>query len=239
MDTQSSPIRLLVVEDDNLICTLVIEYFRSKEYTITTVSDVETATQYLSQPPGYDVVLLDLTLRGKDGFALLEDVDWQKTETALLVVSARDGLEDRLRAFRLGADDYLIKPFALEELEARIKAVHRRQQVPASQSAHLFNLNGLTINFAANTCYVNEQQISLTALEFNILKYLVQNRGRVVPREELREEVWGNEEDVALRTIDRHVAKIRGKLEPDSMTPTYLQTIYGKGYQFACAEYAE
>lgn len=234
-----NPIRLLVVEDDNLICTLVIDYFRSKEYTVTTVSDVQTASQYLSQPPGYDVVLLDLTLRGKDGFALLEEVDWRQTETALLVVSARDGLEDRLRAFRLGADDYLIKPFALEELEARIKAVHRRHEVPTSDSAHVFNLNGLTINFAANTCYVNDQRISLTSLEFEILKYLVQNRGRVVPREELRKEVWSDPEDVALRTIDRHVAKIRRKLEPDSMTPTYLQTIYGKGYQFAAAEFVE
>lgn len=234
-----NPIRLLVVEDDNLICTLVIDYFRSKEYTVTTVSDVETASQYLSQPPGYDVVLLDLTLRGKDGFALLEDVDWRQTETALLVVSARDGLEDRLRAFRLGADDYLIKPFALEELEARIKAVHRRRQVPSAESSHVFDLNGLTINFAANTCYVNDQRISLTSLEFEILKYLAQNRGRVVPREELRKEVWSTPEDVALRTIDRHVAKIRRKLEPDSMTPTYLQTIYGKGYQFAAAEFAE
>lgn len=235
----NNPIRLLVVEDDNLICTLVIDYFRSKEYTVTTVSDVETASKYLSQPPGYDVVLLDLTLRGKDGFALLEEVEWRQTETALLVVSARDGLEDRLRAFRLGADDYLIKPFALEELEARIKAVHRRHQVPSSESSHVFNLNGLTLNFAANTCYVNDQRVSLTSLEFKILKYLVQNRGRVVPREELRKEVWSNPEDVALRTIDRHMAKIRRKLEPDSMAPTYLQTIYGKGYQFAAAEFAE
>lgn len=234
-----NPIRLLVVEDDNLICTLVIDYFRSKEYTVTTVSDVATANQYLSQPPGYDVVLLDLTLRGKDGFALLEEIDWRQTETALLVVSARDGLEDRLRAFRLGADDYLIKPFALEELEARIKAVHRRHEVPPSESSHVFNLNGLTVNFAANTCYVDDQRVSLTSLEFEILKYLVQNRGRVVPREELREEVWSSPEDVALRTIDRHVAKIRRKLEPDSMTPTFLQTIYGKGYQFAAAEFAE
>lgn len=237
MDTQT-PIRLLVVEDDNLICSLVVEHFRSKNYSVTTVSDVETATQYLSQPRGYDVVLLDLTLRGKDGFTLLEDVEWRQIDTALLVVSARDGLEDRLRAFRLGADDYLIKPFALEELEARIKAVHRRNGVSSPQSSHIYNIDDLTINFAANTCFLGDKRIPLTALEFKILKYLVEHRGRVVPREELRKAIWDRSDAVALRTIDRHVAKIRGKLEPDSMTPTYLQTIYGKGYQFACAEYA-
>lgn len=236
--TPQSPIRLLIVEDNETISTGLLEYFRSAHYTTTTVGDAETALRYLSQPPGYDIVLLDVMLPGKDGFELLEEAQKLPIDASFLIVSGRNNLEDRLRGFSLGAEDYIVKPFEMEELKARVEAVLCRRLAPASYGSHMYTLDDLTINFASNTCFRDGRRVPLTSLEFEILEYLVENRGCVVPREELRDAVWDDRDSISLRTIDRHVAKIREKLEPDPQMPTYLQTVYGKGYEFACAEYA-
>lgn len=238
--TSQSPIRLLIVEGNECSSTSLLEYFRSEQYTTTTVGDADSALRYLSTPPGYDVVLLDVALPGKSGFDLMEEVRRLPIDASFLLITDRDRLEDKLRGFSLGADDYIVKPFALEELKARVEAVLCRRLTPASASngTHMYTLDDLTINFASNTCFRQGQRVPLTSLEFEILEYLVENRGRVVPREELRDAVWADRNGICLRTIDRHVAKIREKLEQNSEMPAYLQTVYGKGYEFACAEYA-
>jgi DNA-binding response OmpR family regulator len=238
--TPQSPIRLLIVGDDEATSTGLLEYFRSPTYTTTTVSDADTALRYLVQPPGYDIVLLDMTLPGRSGFDLLADAARHSIKASFLLLSDRDCLEDKLRGFRLGADDYVVKPCAMEEIEARVAAVlgRRRSGASSSNGTHVHVLDDLTINVAANTCVREGRRIPLTSLEFDILSYLVEHRGRVVPREELRDAVWDDRDGICLRTIDRHVAKIREKLEHDPDMPAYLQTVYGKGYEFACAEYA-
>lgn len=239
--TSQSPIRLLIVEDSEATSTSLLDYFRSQTpYTTTTVSDADTALRYLSQPPGYDVVLLDVSLPGKSGFDLLEEVQSLPIDTSFLILSCVDRLEDKLRGFNLGADDYVVKPCAMEELKARVEAVLCRRLAPAAASngTYTYTLEDLTINFASNTCFREGQRIPLTSLEFDILEHLVEQRGTVVPREELRDAVWGDRNEICLRTIDRHVAKIRDKIEQNPQFPTYLQTVYGKGYEFAAAEYA-
>lgn len=236
-----SPIRLLIVEDSEAASTSLLDYFRSKTpYTTTTVGDAETALRYLSRPPGYDVVLLDVSLPGKSGFELLEEAQALPLESSFLLLSSKDRLQDKLRGFNLGADDYVVKPCAMEELEARVEAVLCRRLAPAADSkgTYTYALDDLTINFASNTCFREGQRVPLTSLEFEILEYLVEQRGRTVPRKELRDAVWENTDDICLRTIDRHVAKIRNKIEQDPELPAYLQTVYGKGYEFTAAEYA-
>lgn len=235
-----SPVRLLIVEDDEATSTCLLEYFRSARYTTTTVSDADSALRYLSQQPGYDVALVDVGLPGQSGFDLLEQARASAIDTSFLLVTESDSLEDKLRGFSLGADDYVVKPCAMEELKARVEAVLNRRgdNGSASSQTQTFNLDDLTIKFSSNMCYRGERRIPLTSLEFEILEYLVHNRGRVVAREELREAVWAERETICLRTIDRHVAKIREKIEQDPELPAYLQTVYGKGYEFATAEYA-
>lgn len=235
-----SSIRILIVEDDEATSTCLLEHFQTKTpYEPTTVGDVDTALRYLSQPPGFDVLLLDLSLPGRSGFDLLEDLQTLPIDTASILLTCRDGLEDKLRAFRLEADDYVVKPYAVEELKARVEAVLRRRRAPAvKDDARTRTFDDFTIDFVSNGCFRDGRRIPLTALEFNILQYLVEERGRVVPREELRDAVWANREEICLRTVDRHVAKIRDKIHENGNGRAYLQTVYGKGYQFAAAEYA-
>lgn len=235
-----SPVRILIVEDDEATSTALLDYFGTHTpYQPTTVGDVDSALRYLSQSPGYDVVLLDISLPGRSGFELLEDLQTLAIDSACILLTSRDRLEDKLRAFRLKADDYIVKPYAVEELQARVEAVLRRRRTPAPREpgdAHTFQ--DFTIDFVSNGCFRDGRRIPLTALEFDILQYLVEQRGRVVPREELRDAVWAKRENICLRTIDRHVAKIRDKIEKDGEGPAYLQTVYGKGYEFAATEYA-
>lgn len=236
--TAQTSIRLLIVADDDHTSATLLEHFRSNDYTTTTVGDTESALRYLGQSPGYDVALIDVSLPNNSGFSLLEAVQDRSIETSILLVTDRGRLEDTLRGFTLGADDYVVKPCAMEELEARVEAVLRRRQPTdhASEQTHTYSLDNLKINFSSNTCFREGQRIPLTALEFEILGYLVDQRGRVVPREELRDAVWQDRDSICLRTIDRHVAKIRKKLEQNPDLPAYLQTVYGKGYEFGCEE---
>jgi DNA-binding response OmpR family regulator len=237
--TSVSDIRLLIIAGDDETRTCLLKYFQASKYQTTTVGDADTALRYLSNTPGYDIALLDVSLPGKNGFDLLEAAKKYPIDTAFLLITDRSCLEDKLQGFHLGADDYVVKPCAMEELEARVHAVLRRRPAPTtSTDQNIYTLNDLTIDFAANTCFREERRIPLTSLEFNILEYLVEHRGRVVRREELRDAVWADRDGICLRTIDRHVAKIREKLEQDPDVPAYLQTVYGKGYEFACAEYA-
>ena len=237
--TSQSPIRLLIVNDAETTSTTLIEYFRSQTpYTTTAVQKTETTLRYLLQPPGYDVVLLDLSLPKKSGFELLEKVKTLPIDPSFLIFSSTDRLEDKLRSFSLGADDYVVKPCAMPELEARVDSILCRRLAPgaASNGSYTYTLDNLTLNFASNTCFREGERVPLTPLEFEILEYLVEHRGRVVPREELRDAVWDERGEICLRTIDRHVAKIRDKIEPSPNLPAYLQTVYGKGYEFATSE---
>lgn len=237
--TADAEIRLLIIAGDDETRTSLLKYFKAPKYQATTVGDADSALRYLSNTPGYDVALLDVSLPSQNGFELLEALNGSSIDTALLIITDRDCLDEKLHGFQLGADDYVVKPYAMEELEARVEAVLRRKTGPnPTPQQDTYTLNDLKIDFATNTCFREERRVALTSLEFSILEYLVEHRGQPVPREELRDAVWTDRDGVCLRTIDRHVAKIREKLEQDPNVPAYLQTVYGKGYEFACAEYA-
>lgn len=232
-----SEIRVLIIGGDDETRTGLLKYFDPPRYQSTTVGDADTAVRYLSTSPGYDVALLGGPLQEKSGFDLLETAQKLHIDTAFLFLTNRSCLQDKLHGFDLGADDYVVRPCAMEELEARVHAVLRKGPRPPSPTEQdTYTLGDLTIDFGADTCFRDDQRVPLTSLEFNILEYLVENQGEVVPREELREELWSDRTDVCLRTIDRHVTKIREKLKDDSDVPTLVQTVYNKGYQFVCTE---
>lgn len=236
---QQDLVRLLILESDEQLRTGLLEHFRSANYTTTTVSDAETALHYLSQSPGYEIALLDLMLPDKSGVDLLFEAQQLPIDTSFLIVSAHASLEERLHGHSLGVADYIVKPFQMEEVEARVEDVLHRRRAPTSNGPRVYTHDNLRIDLASRTCLRDDQQIPLTTLEFQVLEYLVENRGRVVPRDELRSAVWKDEGAISLRTIDRHVAKIREKIEPDPEMPMFLHTVYGKGYEFVRPEPAQ
>jgi DNA-binding response OmpR family regulator len=232
---QNAP-RLLIVDDEDMTRSGLLAYFQEAHYTVTSVGDVDGALDYLTRGPGYDVVLLDVALSGRSGFDLLREAKAQEIDSSFLILSARDDVDDRVTGLRLGADDYITKPFDVKEVEARVEAVLRARPSPSAEASPSFSTRNLEVNFSARTCFRDGERVPLTTLEFEILAYLVKNRGRAIDREELRTEIWTDAPSIHLRTVDRHIAKIRRKLERDAQVPAYLRTVYGKGYEFMCEE---
>lgn len=230
--TNPSRIRILIVANNDTLRSSLHRFIRQLGYQTTTTDDCETAIDLLKRTPGYDLTILDLFLSDRGSWNVLEALRHSPAGAACLVLSARADLDDRLRCFRLGADDVVEKPFHLQELRARMEAILRRKLHTAQSPDNVFTIDDLAIDFTADACYRRGEHIPLTAVEFNLLKYLIQHRGRAVPRDELAEKLWNDAQAISLRTIDRHIATIRQKLEDDPSTPRYVQTIYGEGYRF-------
>jgi DNA-binding response OmpR family regulator len=168
----------------------------------------------------------------KDGFEVLRESQEVGISAPVLMLTARGEQESKLKGFGLGADDYITKPFNVEELAARVKAVLQRTLPPAKAPMDVYTIGDVEINFSTHEAFRGEEPISFTALEFDILRYLIQHRGRTVTRKQLLRDVWGIDENIITRTIDRHMASVRKKIEPDPSSPTYIETVYGIGYRF-------
>jgi DNA-binding response OmpR family regulator len=196
---------MLIVEDDPDILMGLEEYFELEEYEVETAEDGEEALQKMRDMDKCDVVLLDVMLPKK---------------------------ESKLKGFGLGADDYITKPFNVEELAARVKAILQRTMPPSEAPMDIYEIGDVEINFTTHEAYRGDEEVEFTALEFDILRYLIQHEGRTVTRKQLLRDVWGIDENIITRTIDRHMASVRKKIEPDPSAPTYIETVYGIGYRF-------
>ena len=223
--------RMLIVEDDPDVLTGLEEYFRMKEYDITTAENGEEALAKM-KPDAYDIVLLDVMLPKKNGFEVLEESQEEGFDAPILMLTARGEQENILKGFGLGAQDYIQKPFNAEELAARVRAILTRTLPPDEAPMEVYEIGDVKINFSTHKATRNGEEVEFTALEFDILRYLIQNRGRTVTRKQLLKDVWGIEEDIITRTIDRHMASVRKKIEPDPSAPKYIETVYGIGYRF-------
>ncbi len=223
---------MLIVEDDADILMGLREYFEMEEYAVETAADGEEAVEQMRQMDTLDVVLLDVMLPKKDGFEVLRESQEVGISAPVLMLTARGEQESKLKGFGLGADDYITKPFNVEELAARVKAVLQRTLPPAKAPMDVYTIGDVEINFSTHEAFRGEEPISFTALEFDILRYLIQHRGRTVTRKQLLRDVWGIDENIITRTIDRHMASVRKKIEPDPSSPTYIETVYGIGYRF-------
>lgn len=227
-----SHVRLLIVEDNATLRTSMQRYFDQLGYQTTTTDTGEAAIDMLRYAPGYDLTILDLFLPNRDGWEVLKAMHDSTVDAGCLVLLAHTDLDDRLRCFRLGADDVVEKPFHLRELQARAEAILRRKLQSGKEPTDVFVADDLSVDFAARVCYRQGEQVPLTPVEFDLVTYLIQHRGRAVPREELAENLWSSAPSISLRTIDRHIATIRQKLEDDPSMPRFIQTIYGEGYRF-------
>ncbi len=224
---------MLIVEDDPQVGTDLEAFFEDQGYEVHWTREGDQAIKLLTGAPGFDIAVLNLGLPKINGFDVIRETRKAGIETPILILSGRSSEKDKLKGFDLGADDYVTKPFSVDELAARCRVILRRGQ--SSNHEDLFDsyhFDDVEINFSSHTAQKNGHELQFTALEFSILYYFIQHRGRTVSRRQLLRDVWGIEEDIATRTIDRHVASLRKKIENDATSPQYIQTVYGIGYKF-------
>ena len=224
--------RVLLVEDEPGLQLALTDRLVAEGYRVETAEDGNTAVRRATGEP-FDVILLDVMLPGRDGFDVARTVRQQGVQTPILMLTARSQVVDRVVGLKLGADDYLTKPFEMVELLARIEALLRR--APASSGVSLERFQFGTVLVDARKAEVSKDgvPVELSAKEFHLLRYFIEHRGATLSREELLTEVWGYHSTPSTRTVDVHVAWLRQKLEPNPRVPHYILTVHGLGYKFA------
>ena len=230
--TDTTLYRMLIVDDDPDISAALQDYFEINDYVVITAADGEEALAQLRKDPDFDIVLLDVMLPKKTGFDVLQEAQEIDHVPPILMLTARGEQENILKGFGLGVEDYITKPFNAEELAARVKAILHRTQPPSKAPMVIYEIGDVEINFSTHEATRDGEPLSFTALEFDILRYLIENKGRTVSRKQLLRDVWGIKQEIITRTIDRHMASIRKKVEDDPSNPRYIETVYGIGYRF-------
>jgi DNA-binding response OmpR family regulator len=223
---------MLIVEDDPEMGVGLQDFFELKGYEVERAADGETGLQQMTLLPPHEIVILDVMMPKKNGFDVLREARKAGVKSPVIMLTVKGHEEDRLHGFGLGADDYITKPFSAEELSARVQAVLRRSRPTSEAPMEVYSFGDVQINFTNHTARNGEDDLQFTSLEFDILRYFIEHRGRTVSRKQLLRDVWGISGDITTRTIDRHVASLRKKIEPDSATPKYIETVYGIGYKF-------
>jgi len=223
--------RILVVEDDPVLGDGLSRSLRHAGYAVDTAQDGKLADDLLSVH-SFDLVVLDLGLPGLDGLEVLRRLRRRPSSAPVLILTARDEVEDRVAGLDLGADDYMVKPFSIRELLARVRALLRRAQPGRSALPDELRFGDVVIDFRSYEATRSGKPLDLTRKEFGVLRFLGSRAGEVVARDELLNEVWGYENYPTTRTVDNHIASLRAKIEADPAAPRYLRTVHGVGYKF-------
>ena len=222
--------KILLIEDEPDI-RKTLEYNISREgYDVVSAPSLSEGRNHLNSG-SFSLILLDLMLPDGSGLDLCREIksDKEKVATPIIILTAKDDEVDKVVGFELGADDYVTKPFSVRELILRIKAVLKRGERKQENLEVQRQFGELLIDVDSHEVYVNEQSITLTALEFKLLRQLVDRRGRVQSRDQLLSDVWGYSADVTTRTVDTNIKRLREKL---GSMGKYVQTIRGVGYKF-------
>lgn len=233
--------KVLIVEDDEAIANGVALNLKLQGFSPATVQDAEAALEQLHTTPP-DLVLLDISLPKKNGLQVLAEIRQAGNTTPVIVLSARQGEYDKVAALRLGADDYVTKPFSVAELLARIEAVLRRidlaaraedtQPTSAEAQAQVLRFSNVEVNLGTHQVTRQGEPVSLTHLEFELLCFLLQHESRVFDRQFLLRKVWGINHTSSPRTVDNFIGQLRAKLEEDPNQPRHIVTVRGSGYRF-------
>jgi len=221
--------KILIIEDEKHLSESIVSYLKQESFICDTAVDYGGAIEKI-ESFDYDCILLDINLPGGSGLDILKQLKLNKKMDGVLIISARNALEDRITGLQLGADDYLPKPFHLSELVARITAIIRRRN---SAGNNLIRINELTIDTLAKTAFVNDRALELTRKEYQLLLYFAYNKGRVISKNAIAEHLWGDEMEGAgnFDFIYTHVKNLRKKLIA-SGCGDYVQSVYGMGYKF-------
>lgn len=219
--------RILVVEDESKLNKGLVKGLQNKGYAVDFAYD-GMAGETLARNTSYDMIILDIMMPRRDGITVCNNLRESKIDTPILFLTAKDEIADKVKGLDTGADDYLVKPFAFEELLARIKSILRR---PKQIVADMLILEKLTLNTKAQQLTINNKKIPLTLREYSLLEYLLRNAGSVVTREDLLDHVWDIFHDSQSNVVDVHVKNIRKKLP--AAYAKRIETIRGKGYRIA------
>ena len=222
--------RVLIVEDDESMAVALKDGFAYEGYSVTLAKD-GAAGMRMACEGNHDLVVLDVMLPKVSGLDILRRVRGDGGKVPVIMLTARGQEIDKVLGLKLGADDYVTKPFSFMELMARVEAVLRRTSGQAG-TLDSYQFGDLKVNFRTFEATRNGEAISLTAREFKILMYLVEHRGEVLPREKLLGAVWGYDSIPVTRTVDMHIAKLRKKIESTPADPRYIVTVHGVGYKF-------
>jgi len=215
--------RVLVVEDDSVLAAALTRALTQATYAVDLASDGETANQALASNP-YDLVVLDIALPKLDGLAVLKRLRDRRLQVPVLILTARDTLEDRVEGLDLGADDYMTKPFDLPEFEARVRALLRRAHYSGGGS---MTHGKLRLDTAARRLFHGDQPVDLSARELALVELLLSRQGRVVSKEQMIDQLFGFGDDVGSNAIEVYVHRVRRKLEPFGIE---IRTVRGMGY---------
>ena len=217
--------RILVVEDEVNLNDIIVKKLKLEHYGVDSCFDGNEALDYISSVE-YDVIILDIMLPKLDGFEVLKKIRNQNIKTPVLLLTARDGIEDRVQGLDFGADDYLIKPFAFDELLARIRVLLRRN---TNNASNVFTIANLTVNCDSHEVSRDKISIKLSTREFTILEYMIRNKEKVLSREKIEQHIWDYNYEGGTNVVDVYIRYLRKKID-NNFSPKLIHTIRGIGY---------
>jgi two-component system alkaline phosphatase synthesis response regulator PhoP len=227
--------RLLLVEDEPGLVMTLTDRLMAEGYDVESATDAPSGLE-MATSGSFDAILLDVMLPGGNGMDVCRTLRQRGLQTPILMLTAKGQVVDKVVGLKLGADDYLVKPFEMAELLARIEALIRRSANAANGAAaaptEAYRFGDITVDFRKAETTKDGQALDLSAREFKLLKYFVEHRGAALTRDELLNEVWGYNAMPSTRTVDVHVAWLRQKLEDNPRHPQYILTVHGLGYKF-------
>jgi len=225
--------RLLLVEDEPGLVMTLTDRLLAEGYDVESATTAPTGLE-MASTGGFDAILLDVMLPGGNGLDICKSLRQRGVQTPILMLTAKGQVVDRVVGLKLGADDYLVKPFEMAELLARIEALLRRSAAAAAGApvGDSFRFGDVAVDFRKAEVTKGTQLLDLSAREFKLLRYFVEHRGAALTRDELLNEVWGYNAMPSTRTVDVHVAWLRQKLEDNPRHPQYIITVHGLGYKF-------
>jgi len=222
---------VLFVEDEQALQMTVGDRLRNEGYVVEYAANGDEGFEKATQLP-YDLIILDVMLPKRDGFDVCKGIREAGLITPILMLTARGQTSDKVSGLKIGADDYVTKPFNMLELMARVEALMRRAPIRPPEQAGGLDFGSIHVDLVGTEVTQNGRPVNLSAREFQLLRYLVDHRGATVSREELLKQVWGYSADIYTRTVDVHVASLRQKLEEDPKQPKFVLTVQGFGYKF-------
>lgn len=221
--------RILVIEDEKNLNDIIVKKLVLEKYCVDSCFNGNDALDYIFSVE-YDVIVSDIMLPGIDGFEILRRIREKEIKTPVLLLTARDGIEDRVKGLDYGADDYLVKPFAFDELMARIRVLLRRNPSSSNSNAsNIFSIANLTVNCNSHDVFRDKMPIKLSTREFTILEYMIRNKERVLSREQIEQHIWNYDYEGGTNVIDVYIRYLRKKIDKD-FEPKLIHTVRGIGY---------
>ncbi|HET9532390.1 MAG TPA: response regulator transcription factor [Blastocatellia bacterium] len=222
--------RVLIVEDDQAMAVALRDGFEYEGYSVTVARDGALGLR-LATEKDLDLIILDVMLPKMSGLDICKQLRSEGNDIPIILLTARGQEIDKVLGLKLGADDYVTKPFSFMELAARVEAVLRRA-TKHSEKVEVFQFGDMTLDFKKCEATRSGLPMDLSPREFKIMKYFIEHRGEVVTRDQLLDAVWGYDSFPLTRTVDTHIAKLRQKIEPDAGNPHYIITVHRAGYKF-------